>query len=159
MEFKKQKSLKNSTSASSVTTPAIEVESAARIKPHGSELNQQIADLLFDLQNDKDEDSSLRSAPARVKSHTQNLLSAKQTENSKFLGIIGKCTIPGCDVHTLTIAGEIIEHIPTGASIDPAFSRARDFLSSQPSSSVGVLVYSSHFELLQLDGSVKQVKL
>ncbi len=154
MERKKQPMPAKPQSTSALTKTA-KVETASLQPESASAVNQRLADLLFDLQSDNEKDSVLKTNPEGAKAQAKGLLAEKQAESPTLIGIMGKCMIPGCDVHTLTLTGEIIEHFTRGQQIDAAFSRARELLSNASSATVGVLVYDSKLELIQLDGTIK----
>jgi hypothetical protein len=105
--------------------------------------------MLFELQGEGEKNHTLHH-------QTKQLLAQKQGENSHFLGIMGKCMIDGCDVHTLTTQGDIIEHFPVGEPTAPIFTRAREALSQATSNTVGVLVYDDRIEMILLDGTIRR---
>ncbi len=120
-----------------------------------SELNANIADLLFDVQSEWDRGSvdSQRKAADGAKTLLQQLA----LESPTLMGLMGKCTISGCDVHTLTVDGDIAQHFNEDHPVPPEFEKARSFLSNAATSIVGVIVYSDgSFDVVLLDGSIKK---
>jgi hypothetical protein len=153
VEPKKKKELKPSTSSSILNNTATVSSGSSSAK--ASAVNEQIADLLFELQGDNQKDHVLQTNPEKSKCDAKEILAEKQAESPRFLGVMGKCMIPGCDVHTVTLDGNIIEHFSYGKQIDPAFSKARQVLANATSNTVGVLVYDSGIEIIFLDGTIK----
>ncbi len=72
---------------------------------------------------------------------------------SKFLGILGKCQIEGCDVHALNSAFEIIDHFELDKEIDGHFKKARKYLNDLNDSMQMLLVFSEYFIVLNVNGS------
>ena len=152
---KKKSHLQKAPLAASVNTQTAIVNVVQSTSKSVSAINERIADLLFDFQSDNSSDSIMKRDLAKAKALAQKLLDDKKAESSTLLGIMGKCMIPGCDVHTLTFLGEIIDHYAEKSPLDPPFARAREALKNASSSTVGVIVYDSKIELIQLDGTVK----
>ena len=81
-------------------------------------------------------------------------------EGGRFLGILGRCCISGCDVHTLSLSNDnviIARHFQESDVIPPEFNRARTWIQIAPSNVVAVLVYESGLQTLLLDGSTRRI--
>jgi len=133
------------------------VESGPWNAPTDSELNLRLANLLFDLQGDKNHDHVCGATPARGKESVKDTLKQKQLEKPLLLGVLGKCIIDGCNVHVLTATGNILEHIEVNKPMAPEFKAAREYLLRAADSAVGVLVYKDFMEVIRLDGSTERI--
>ena len=74
---------------------------------------------------------------------------------SRLLGVIGKCMIPGCDVHLLTLQQYVIRHFDLSSAIPDSFENARAYLKAPEDGVIAVLVYNDHMEVLMVDGTVR----
>ncbi len=153
MELKKNR--KNDTAKSIFDT---EAEKAYQPKKNRKEILIQLADLLFDLQNDNRTDNVINMHSEEVHDQAHKLIEEIKQESPRFLGTIGKCYIPGCDVHTLSSSGEIIEHYEPHQRLHPSFEKAREIIKSRKDlSDAGILVFEDHIEILSLDGSTNNI--
>lgn len=142
----KAQALQNKTQTAQVCTAA---------PTTANELNERLADLMFDLQKDGTHDSTLQMATQQVKEAAKAMVQEKKMENPKLLGVLGRCAIEGCDVHTLTDSGDFIDHFTPDQALAENFEKARALLLQSSSSTIGILVYSDHLECLSLDGTTK----
>jgi hypothetical protein len=71
----------------------------------------------------------------------------------QLIAIVGRCLIPGCDVHFLSRELDIITHIETTSPIDAALARARSYWASPHPAAVAVLVYTDDTRILLMDGT------
>ena len=76
---------------------------------------------------------------------------------SIFLGVIAKCRISGCDIHSLDDNLEFDKHYKIHEQIDSTFTEARNVIQRLPDSAIGILVYSDHLEILHIDGTNEKI--
>ena len=80
----------------------------------------------------------------------------KVKEDSIFLGILSKCYISSHEVH-ITVKNNMT-HFKTGAAVPDAFIKAREFYRSHhEQSTLAILVYTDHLEVLSSSGKTKTV--
>ncbi len=129
--------------------------------PAGNAPLAVLADRCFDLVADEREglkDQGTRALVQAVQA-VQALQAAKPAAAAAdlLLGVLGECAITGCDVHYLTPAIEILEHVKRGAGILPEFTEAREYLQTPEDDVVAVLVFESGCMLLCSDGSLRRM--
>ena len=108
-----------------------------------------IADACFDIQSS--ENTGAEDIDRLVEA-LRRLLQA--TASSQLLGLLGKCQLPGCDVHFLTPQQDILRHVEETAATPPVFTYAREWWRSPHDGTVALLVYTDRMEALMIDGSV-----
>jgi hypothetical protein len=106
-----------------------------------------IADTWFDL-------SHAEATGSAVPSVARAIPDTPVDGTSRLLGIVGKCRVPGCDVHMLSMEHEILRHLPAETATPPGFQEARAYWSAPHDAAVAVLVYTDRMEVLLMDGSV-----
>ena len=85
----------------------------------------------------------------------KEVVEEKKIEAPKLLGILGRCAIEGCDVHTLSDSGDYINHFTPSEALSGQFAKARMALQQCDSPTIGILVYNDRLELISLNGTVK----
>jgi hypothetical protein len=73
-------------------------------------------------------------------------------DDGGLLGVLGRCQIPGCDVHVLTLEDKVVCHIKSQSAISSNFSEARKYWRTPHDAAVAVLVYVDRLEVVLLDG-------
>ena len=116
---------------------------------------EALSDLAFQLQQ-----SELSGDPSQdICQQLVGILKSAGAVDSKLLGVVGKCSVPGCDVHSLTLDNEIIEHYRPDQILAEQFQKARAHLNEGPDSVVAVMVFENHFEEIHLDGSSRKMSI
>ena len=76
---------------------------------------------------------------------------------SKFIGIIARCKIQGCDIHALNNELEIIKHFQETESISEEFIKARELAQTIDETIIAILVFQTHNVLLHVNGRLEVV--
>lgn len=76
----------------------------------------------------------------------------------QLLGVVGKCQIPGCDVHLMTIEQEVVRHLAQNDSTPTGFSDARSYWEAPHDGVVAVVVYADRMDAVLVDGGVVPIK-
>jgi hypothetical protein len=134
-EFKKS----GGTSSGPVTEAALPLESVARMLS------------ILELRDDPNMDKSF----ARNTQTIRELEALPQKAESKFLGILAKCKISGCDVHALDSNLNIVSHFRQHEQINDEFKKARPLAAVLPDTIIAVLVYSDHLSYLYSNGKLE----
>lgn len=140
---------------SSAPAPVPAISLGAGGDSHATSM-QGLLSYLYDL-----EKSEKDGRPARKKGNisplrlTQQLPELVQAQ-SEFLGVLTRCMIPGCDVHTLSENKEIEDHFASAQSVPAGFERARALLNDSLDNVMCILVYNDHLELLYIDGTTER---
>ena len=113
-----------------------------------------VADAFFDLLQAEAVDGSTDDVVARLRGGLSGRLGP-----SEWLGILGKCRLPGCDVHLLAPDQEILRHLETADSTPAGFSEARSYWEAPHESAVAVVVYTDRLEVVMVDGSLVPLAL
>jgi hypothetical protein len=103
-----------------------------------------VAEACFDLQLDEKHGARPSRAPGSL---------AALAGLEQLIAIVGRCLIPGCDVHFLSRELDIITHIEATSPIDAALARARSYWASPHPAAVAVLVYTDRTRILLVDGT------
>lgn len=110
--------------------------------------------LILELKDDKDMDIHF----LKDESTLAELSMIGSDSESKFMGIIAKCKIDGCDIHMLNNDLEIIKHFHDAEPVDETFQKARDLAQIIDESVIAILVFNTHNILLHVNGSLEVVK-
>lgn len=106
---------------------------------------------ILELRDDHSVDKSF----AKNVQTQKELESLPQKAESKFLGILAKCKIQGCDVHALDSNLNIISHFRSHEKIDECFEKARALAGTLPDTIIAILVYSDHLSYLYSNGKLE----
>lgn len=111
-----------------------------------------IADMCFDLWAGE-------KASARGVETAGSLWAAVRAHaaGASLLGVLGKCQIPGCDVHILTMDQEIVRHLSVDSATPSGFTAARAYWRAPHDAAIAVLVYSDHADVVMLDGTTMRL--
>ena len=82
--------------------------------------------------------------------------SLKEMKDTRLLGVLTQCFIPGCDVHAISSEGEIINHFNENLPLPDGLEPGRKAYHQYPDCA-SVEVYSSFCLVINNDGSVTQV--
>lgn len=105
-----------------------------------------LADVCFDLQ-------SSETSGADAHAFAMRLLGCLSSSDNRVLGLLGRCQLPGCDIHFITHEHEIISHLETSTPIAREFKEARDYWRSPHDGAIAVIVYSDRMDVVFLDGN------
>lgn len=122
-----------------VAEAALPLESVARVLS------------VLELRDDHNTDKAF----ARNAQTIRELEALPQKAESKFLGILAKCKISGCDVHALDSNLNIISHFRQHEQISDEFKKARPLAAVLPDTIIGILVYSDHLSYLYSNGKLE----
>ena len=112
----------------------------------------RVADALFDLTSSEREGATLPDEVAFL-----DFVSMLPSEE-RLLGIVAACAIPGCDIHFVTVGGQILNHVGHTEALPPAFAPARALLLDAGADVVAVAVFETKLQFLCLDGSLRPVR-
>lgn len=107
----------------------------------------------FELKDDHHMDCSFLKDPTTK----AELDLVSQMLESKFIGIIARCKIQGCDIHALNNELEIIKHFQETESISEEFIKARELAQTIDETIIAILVFQTHNVLLHVNGRLEVV--
>jgi hypothetical protein len=110
------------------------------------------ADAMFDLAATERESHV---APSKVSGWSSETL---QQAGDRLLGIVAVCAIPGCDIHFITPADEVLRHVGAEEGVASPFARSRAYLRACDADVIAVVVFESKNLVLSLDGTLRPMR-
>jgi hypothetical protein len=114
----------------------------------------QLVSVLIECERYSDVDQNLQCDP-----RLHGLLRNLKGGSDEIIGILGKCSVPGCDVHTIAFGTDVIvKHIGAGEAIDQVFLLARRHIDVAEGGVVAIIVFAGHLEELMVNGHIRRIQ-
>ncbi len=142
-----------------------ELRASTKIKPDEKKPQQPyqlnfavVSKLALEILGTNIESGELRKIEVKIIQLKNELYKSQTSESEPLIGLLGRCILSGCDVHSIDLENQTITHYKDSELTPTEYASAREILSSSPAYVVGVFVYDGKLQLLYVDGTLHAIE-